>query len=617
MNFKIYISLLLFSFSIITSAQVRNIDNQLRLAKSYEDVNNFEDAEKIYSDLIKAEPTNYNIYKSYNDLLLKMKKYEESIKLIESQLAQTPNNIDLYGDLGSVYYLIGNQEKADEYWTKGITLDSENPFSYRVIANYLVENRLIEKAIDILRTGNSKSDDPTIFSYDIANLYSLTMKFEEATEEYCKIIQQKPKQENIVKNRILGYLNSPGAVEPTLKVVENYYDNEGNSIYLDLLIDLYLRTDNFKKGLEAAIKLEKATTNNGSVLYNYALQSSRFGNHEFAAQAYQNIIQNFPNSILIAQAEIGYTREIESNLRNKFTKKDEWKQFSQPSYDKNEFIKLLQAYKNLAKKYPSEKVGIEAEYRSGLIYQIFLEDYKKADSVFQKIISNGNASEFISQAYFGLAKIALVNGNLSEAQNYLEDIIDQKNVAEALLVEAKYTLAKTEMWQGNFETAIKRLNEVKIISADENANDALQLLLILNTFKKDSVNLILFVNADYNIEKNKFKEAAADFKKLAENKSLFLLKDFAAVNYVELLLTLNNYQEAIIFLEEISNCDEDNIFKDRFLYLLGASYFYGLHNAEKASVTLTRIFEEFPNSIYSGKARKIISEIKSGEKNSI
>ncbi|MCB0748120.1 MAG: hypothetical protein KDC90_11725, partial [Ignavibacteriae bacterium] len=203
------------------------------------------------------------------------------------------------------------------------------------------------------------------------------------------------------------------------------------------------------------------------------------------------------------------------------------------------------------------------------------------------------------------------------AQNYLEDIIDQKNVAEALLVEAKYTLAKTEMWQGNFETAIKRLNEVKIISADENANDALQFLLILNTFKKDSVNLILFVNADYNIEKNKFKEAAADFKKLAENKSLFLLKDFAAVNYVELLLTLNNYQEAIIFLEEISNCDEDNIFKDRFLYLLGASYFYGLHNAEKASVTLTRIFEEFPNSIYSGKARKIISEIKSGEKNSI
>ena len=75
---------------------------------------------------------------------------------------------------------------------------------------------------------------------------------------------------------------------------------------------------------------------------------------------------------------------------------------------------------------------------------------------------------------------------------------------------------------------------------------------------------------------------------------------------------MNNYEEAVIFLEEVSNCDEDNIYTDRFLYLLGSNYYYGLKNENKALEPLTRIFENFPNSIYYNKARKIISEINEG-----
>ncbi len=173
------------------------------------------------------------------------------------------------------------------------------------------------------------------------------------------------------------------------------------------------------------------------------------------------------------------------------------------------------------------------------------------------------------------------------------------------------------MWQGKFSEAISKFNEVKTNSEDENTNDALQFLLLLNTFKNDSLNLLSYVNADYLIEKKKYYDASIEFKKLADNKKLILLKDFASVNYVELILSLNNYEEAVIFLEEISNCDEDNIYKDRILYLLGASYYYGLNEADKASKIFSRIFNEFPNSIYSGKSRKIISEIKDGGKGNI
>ncbi len=611
---KRFFIILLLSTCVIVLGQDRNIENQLRLAKSFEESNNFEEAEKIYTDLHFKNPSNFEIYRNLNTLFIKLKKYQESLKLIENQLKLGQSTIDLFGDMGSTYYLQNDEKSAFEAWEKGIRAEPGNPFAYRIIANYLIENRLIEKSIEILNRGNLKSDDPTMFSYDIANLYSMTSKFQEATEEYCKIIEQKPKQTNIVENRIRSYINFNGAYEPTIEVIKNYYKKTENVEYLQMLVNMYLQVNDCTNGLEAAIQVEKSSADNGSFIYNFALRASRLGDHSVAARAFQYIINQYPKSILLAQAEIGYTREMENNLKSTFTISEDWKKYSINSYNSTEFKKLLGAYQNLVKKYPNESVGKEAEYRTAIIYQEFIENNVKADSIYKKIVNQFGVNEFISKANFGLAKISLSNGELVEAEKYLNNVLSNKLTNKELLNESKFILAKIKMWEGKLDDAIIKLNEVKNIPEDENANDAIQWLLIINTFKKDSVNLFSYINADYLIEKKKFNEAALEFKKLAENKALFVLKDFAAVNYIELLLSLNNYSEAVIFLEEISNCDEDNIYKDRFLYLLGASYYYGLQNAPKATLVLSRIFEEFPNSIYSSKARKVIYEINSGEK---
>jgi len=618
MRQSIKILTLFLGFSIISFSQNMSFENQIRLAKSYEQTQNYDDAEKIYRDLLIQKPQAFNVYKGLLSVLLKTKKYDDAVSLINGQIAKNRQNIDLYGDLGSVYYIKGEENKAFETWNDGINIKPENPFSYRIIANYLIENRLIEKAIEILQKGNSKSaDDHTIFSYDVANLYSLTMKFKEAAEEYCKIIKAKPKQINLIKNRILGYINSANAEKPTLEAVENFYENEKNVEYLKMLVDLYLRTNNFEKGLEAAKIVEEKTSKNGSYIFHFAQKISILGEHLISAKAYKVVIDEYPNSALLSQAEIGYPREIEYHLKKKFSKTEIWKKYGNPTYDKSEFYKLIEAYTHLAGKYTNDNVGIEAKYRIGIIFQEFLDNYSKADSIFMQIVQKNKFTEFEPKAEYHLAEINLHNNDLKTAENLLQKVINSRLSKTELLDNAKYLFAKTKMWEGNFTEAISQFNEVKKNTSDENTNDALQYLLVLNTFKKDSLNLFSFINADYLIEREKYKQAAKEFKKLADNKNLFILKDFAAVNYAELLLSLNNYKEAVIFLEEISNCDENNIYKDRFLYLLGASYFYGLNEADRASKTLAKIFEEFPNSIYSGKARAIISEIKTKEKENI
>jgi len=610
---KIIILNIILLFSVFlnnSNSQTYNYPNQLRLAKTFETRGQLEEAEKIYADLYYKQPQNYQFYSSLFKIFSRQKKYDKALSLVKNQIEISKSKVSLYGDLGSVYFLLGKEKEATRVWDEALDFEPKNAFAYRTIANSLIENRLLERAIEVLKKGNAVSEDKTIFSYDIANFYSITMKYEEATKEYCKILDQKPKQLNLIKNKILGFINSNQATEPTLKTVREIYENEENIIYLRLLAKLYSRTNNDFKALDAIIDIEEQTTKNGSAIFTFAQQSDRDGNHKIASLAYKNIVDHYPSSALFPEAEIGYTRSLESDLNNKSRINLDWKPLSfNESISVGEYKNLLKAYQNLVIKYPQNKIGWEAEYRISRIYLDNLKDLSKADSIFNKILAEMKSLQYIKEAKFGIAQILIKNDDLIKSEMYLRQVSDSRSVSSELKIRADFLLAKIQMWKGKFSESIELFRVINQNLDDDNTNDALQYSLILNTFKNDSTNLFSFINSDYLLERKKYSEALLEFKKLAENDNLFLLKDFAAIRYAELLLALNNYQEAGIFLEEVSNCDEVNIFKDRFLYLLGSNYYYGLKDYDKARESLTKLFEEFQNSIYYSKAIKIISEI--------
>ena len=605
-------------FSSILFSQNNLIQNRLRLAQNYEVRGQLEEAEQIYLELYRTQSQNYQIYNSLFNLKLKLKKYDEAKVLVENQIKISNSKVNLYGDLGSVYFLMGDEKKAAQVWNEALELEPENPFAYRIIANYLIENRDLETAIEVLNKGNEKSDDKTMFSYDVANLYSIVMNFEAATREYCKILSQKPKQLNLVQNKIIGYLNANKAAEPTLNTIENIYEDEEKVVFLELLANLSSRVNNDSKALELTILLDKKTSNNGSVIFNFGQKSGRSKKYKIASKAYEYIINNYKSSALYSESEIGYTKSLESELDNIPTRLDSWKPINFGAIGNlEEYYKLLTAYENLVEKYPISKVGWEAEYRTGKIYLENLKQFRKADSVFNKILDEMKSLQYIGDAYMGLAQIAIKENRLNEAEKLLNKVLSSKMTKNEILSNAQFLLAKTKMWRGDFTESINIFNETVKNTKEESVNDALEYLLILNTFKNDSTNLFSYIKSDYLVEKNEIDSAIAKFKLLADNQNLFLLKDFAAIKYAELLIALNNYQEASIFLDEVSNCDEDNIYLDRFLFLSGSNYYYGLNNSSKALQSLNRIFEEFPNSIYFNKARKIITEINTGVGNSL
>ena len=599
-------------------AQSHDFENQFRLAKSFESRGQLEAAQEIYYELHSKFPGNYQFYSNLFKNLIAQKKYNDALELVENQLLLDDRSVVLYGDKGTVLYLQGDEKAALEIWEKALEIEPENAFAYRSIADYLVQNRLLEEAIEVLKKGNSVSKDPTIFSYDIANFYSISMNYEKAAEEYCKILERKPKQINLVQNRILGYINSDLAEKPTLETIEKAYRSNESIVFLQLLMELYTLTDKGEKALKAAIIIEEETSRNGSALFAFAQRATLFQNYEVAAEAYKEIINSYPSSALYAQAEIGYSRSLELNINSISNQGDSWKPIViNDRIDTLMYTDLLSAYDNLSKKYSNNEIGWEAEFRMARIYQKRFNNYAKADSIYRKILDEGRSLQYINDANFGIAEIAIKNGNLEESENYLSKVLLSKLSNADLKLKSNFLMAKCKMWKGNFSESVEYFSTITENPKDKFVNDALQYLLIINTMKNDSLNLLSFIKSDYLIEKNDFEQAIAQLKIISENSELFILKDIAALKYAELLIALNRYQEAGMLLEELSNCDEGNIYEDRFLYLLGSNYYFGLNDQKKAIGPLNKILTDYQNSIYQNKARQIISEINLGVDNNL
>jgi predicted Zn-dependent protease len=141
---------------------------------------------------------------------------------------------------------------------------------------------------------------------------------------------------------------------------------------------------------------------------------------------------------------------------------------------------------------------------------------------------------------------------------------------------------------------------------DNSANDALELLLLLNPQMNDSSNLLIYAQAEFLAEQKKFDEAAVLYKQISENKLAFILHTISSIKYGEMLIAVDNYKEAVVVLEEVSSEGEKNIYADKAVYLLGKINQYGINNFSKAEEYYQKLLADFPKSIYADDARSQI-----------
>ncbi len=599
------------SASLIFCQINRDSANRFLLAQSYAQSGDYEKAKNIFAELYNSNPTNPQYFQALNDVLLQMKEYDSSINLIQQKISNSPQDINLYGLLGSVYYLMGDEKKGSSIWDEGLSKADQNPVFYRVIANYATERRAFDKAIEVMEKGKKISKDPNMFSYDLANLYSLTMRFKESAEEYCSILSNNPNQLNAVEARIFSYIGKPGALGETIKVFEDCKADDNISYYY-LLARLYTEDKNYESARELYAEVDKRQGSQGAELFNFAQMLFYEQEYEIASSVFNEIIKRYPASPFISNAKLGYAKTMEEVLSKKFTSQiAAWKPYYKIKPLASEIVnEVVDAYEQVIKLFPHSEAANEASVRIGKLKFEKEAKPEEAKKYFQSVVENSPLSVFAADALTGLAEIAIIEGNLDEAENYLSKIIENSRTLPDKVNSARLKLADINFYNGEFNKAKKNLSEIINNLKDNNANDAIELSLLLNTTMNDSANLLIFAEAELLAEQKKFEQAAEKYELVAQNPKGFVLAHLAKIRAAEMKLALDEIETSVNLLSLITAENEKNIYADKALYLLGKIYQYGKNDVQKAIEVYESLLAKFPNSLYLDEARDEIIKLR-------
>ena len=601
---KIKIALIL-SIILVASAftQQRN-DQKLALAQSYEQIGEFNSAAKLYEELYESDPTNSQYINSLYRVYTQLKNYAALVNILDQRIKNKPDDIEAYGMLGSTYYLIGNEEKAFEIWKEPFQSANVNPVFYRLIANYALDRRAFEVAIELYEEGKKVSNDKVIYSFDLARLYSLTMQFEKAAQEYCFILSNEPSQQSVVETRVFENINRPGALDATLKVIEDCA--EGNNLSFSyLLARLYTEKKTYEQAYEIYLGIDESLSSKGKELYNFARQMFAEKEFRLAAEIFKTITDRYPDSPIISQAFLGYARSLEAELFADYKKTlPLWKPyFPMEKFQSEKTENVLSAFNVVTNLYKHSEPAYESILRTAAVEFYILKDYEEAHRLLEIIVSEAPLSKNSAEAYLELGNIAMMQGNLDEAEKDFSAIMTLRSANESQKNRAVYKLGKVNFYQGQFDEAKKYLSQVLGNLKDNSANDAIELLLLLNPQMNDSSNLLTYAQAEFLAEQKKFDEAAINYKELAENQQAFVLHAITAVKYGKMLLAIDNYTESISVLEGVAAEGEKNIYADKAVYLLGKINQYGINNFSKAEEFYQQLLAEYPRSIYADDAR--------------
>lgn len=613
-----YILTYIFLLVISSAGQTTEILNRFRLAQSYEQAGDLKKAESIYQELYTKQPLNFQFFDALNRLYIQQKQYDKSIFIIEERIKQSPMDINLYGLLGSAHYLKGDEDEAFEVWDKSLKDLPVSQVNYRVIANYAIERRAFNKAIEVLTKGKTVLQEQSNFSFDLAHLYATLMKYSEAAEEFCAVLANDPNQLNLVQSRMSGYIIKPEAFQPTVNVVEKWADNTENVNFFHLLGWLYTEQNNYDKALEVYLKIDSRKDNNGADLFSFSQRAYQEKQFNAASQGFRRIIDQYPNSPFAGNARIGFAKTSEALIDGENSLNSEWKPFSAGNTaDPDKYADVINAYDELTRIYPRSEIENEANYRKGLIYLDKMNNLQAAEESFNKIIEKAPVSLFIVSVLKQLSKLKIIQNELGKAGEYLSQIISNSRSTPEEKNEAEFFKGKIEFWNGNYAAAVERLARITKTLGDNTANDAIELSIIINTSKQDSANLVKFAFAELLAEQRKFTEAYQIYGELSENKNLLSLKDLSALRKCEMTIAMDKLPEAISSLQELLSEENQNIYADKSLFLIGQIYQFGINDKPAAVKAYENLLEKFPNSLYLDSARENITLLKNGMSNNL
>ncbi|SEO45940.1 Tetratricopeptide repeat-containing protein [Mucilaginibacter gossypiicola] len=580
-------------FVFCFSTQLFAQDNELLLAKQYNANGEPQKALEIYQKLYKQNNENY--YSVYVNTLLNLKKFDEAENITKKLIRRHPDDHQYAIMMGNIYTQEGNMNKADAIYDDLIKSLPADQGEISALASQFYQSANIDYAIKIFQQGRKLLKNDNAFTYELINLYRFKRDKVSLTDEYLNFLPQNPNFINQAENAFSNvYEGSADYDMLKTALLRRIQKDPQQTIYADLLTWQYLQQKEFDLALNQALALSRRQNDDGNSIYDLCRTFITNEAYDEAIRGYEYIISKGKTTPLYIPAKI----ELINTKNLKVTS---------GKYLPEDLLGLEKDYNDLLTEFGRNSSTAFAMQKLANLQAFKLHKLKDAQKLLEDAIKLSDIKPtLLADCKLDLGDIYLLNNQPWEA-TLLYSQVEKDFPATAIGQDAVFRNAKMAYYTGDFTWAKGQLDVLKVATSQLIANDALNLLLLIqDNLAADSSGaaLKMYARADLQIFAQNPEKAVMILDSIGKKFPNNALDDDIMMSKSRILIQQKDYAGAVSLLKKIVEEHPADLWADDAVFMLGDIYENRLNDKTTAKTYYQKIITDYPGSLWINEARK-------------
>ena len=575
--------------------------NELR-AQNYFEKGEYKKALITYTKLYKQSSSRLEYLMAMVECNQQLEQFDEAEKLLQEKLKGKRKMPQLWVELGYNFSLQQKDSLATVNYKRAIDdIDENHSYAYQ-IGKTFQKYALLDEATTSYEKA-MKLNPEKDYNSQLARIYGEQGKLKEMFEKYINLINKRPIYKSTAQRNFSSFVNeNPNneANKTLRKVLLRKIQDHPNILYNDLLSWLFIQQKEYKK----AFIQEKA-------IYNRMEDQDVESIIELAFIAMAD--EDYESATKIVNFVIEEAATPEQELDGKqYLMNIALKTAKKADYDEIEkkFEALLDEYGRGRNTY-----RLQLDYNYFLAFQHDKKD--KAIENLKSLLKKRMTQYQEARIKMKLADILVFDEKFNEALIYYSQI-QKKIKGDILAQEARYKVAKTSYYKGDFVWAKIQLDVLKRSTSQLIANDAMQLSFIIqDNSVEDSTQTALkkFAHADLLALQKKDKEAIQELNVILEEHKGEKIEDEVLLKLGELYEAIGFYEKAEESYSKLIEFYKEDILADDAHFKLAKLYETKLNDVAKAQELYELIIFNYSDSIFFVEARKRFRMLRGDEIN--
>lgn len=469
------------------SLSAQNTGSEFQMANRLMQQEKYSEALPVMRRLHQNNPDAYIFFDRYLECLIVLGELEEAEQVARSQIHNNRLRIQPSLRLAEILHIKGNKDEAFDTWNRALDENRGDVQSYYSVASSMIKRREYNAAADIYKTAQTEMNNPSLFLNELADSYMQAGRFEEAVNEYFRLVIQNPDQMAMVQQRFLrsrdNQLYNIASFELEDLLLDLDMSEASYSQLYQLLTWLLLETGEYQRALNFARFYEQETSYTIYSLMALGHQLKSAGQYEYAAEAYSYYAENetgtnkFRSMEELANTYRAWSRTLQQNNTGTGNRIDD---LYRNAYD---------TASSLIEEAPNYE---RADRVFALLIDISLDQFKDhelARNWHGKMMNHVGPDD--DYAYYAEGRIALFEKDFVRSRQLLTRA-DRNTDSSDLSERARYFLGLSDFFAGDFEFAEIQFQTLERRHTSFYANDAVKVRMwIKNGTRADSTGSVL------------------------------------------------------------------------------------------------------------------------------